>query len=284
MGKHAQVVMGPAGSGKSTYVNIMRMHCENLKRTVHCVNLDPAAEDFKYPVTVDIKELITVDDVMEELDYGPNGGLVFAMEFLMQNIEWFKEQLGDYDDDYLFIDCPGQIELYTHMDIIHSFLQCLQQELNYSVCAVYLLDSNFITDTSKYISGTLMCLSAMLRLEVPHINIMSKMDVIAKQNDDLQEFEDMERFVNPDISILVADLDRSTHKKFHKLNSAISNLIEEYSMVSFLPLDITNEDNINLILSNIDNAMQYGEDVDINPPNDSFFVSDDENEDDGEND
>ena len=59
MGKHAQLVMGPAGSGKSTYVNTIRLHCENTRRSVHCVNLDPAAEVFNYPVSIDIKELIT---------------------------------------------------------------------------------------------------------------------------------------------------------------------------------------------------------------------------------
>lgn len=99
MGKHAQFVMGPAGSGKSTYVNTLRTHCENIftikfillifktmKRIVHCINLDPAAENFNYPVTIDIKELITVDEIMEELPYGPNGGLVYAMEYLVDII------------------------------------------------------------------------------------------------------------------------------------------------------------------------------------------------------
>ena len=30
----------------------MVKHCENLRRTVHVVNLDPAAEHFDYPVLV----------------------------------------------------------------------------------------------------------------------------------------------------------------------------------------------------------------------------------------
>jgi len=29
----------------------------------------------------DIRELITLSDVMEELGYGPNGGLVYCMEY-----------------------------------------------------------------------------------------------------------------------------------------------------------------------------------------------------------
>jgi len=50
--RYGQLVMGPAGSGKSTYCSTMVKHCENIKRTVHVVNLDPAAEHFNYPVEV----------------------------------------------------------------------------------------------------------------------------------------------------------------------------------------------------------------------------------------
>lgn len=34
---------------------------------------DPAAEHFKYPVSIDIRNLISLDDVVEELALGPNG-------------------------------------------------------------------------------------------------------------------------------------------------------------------------------------------------------------------
>jgi hypothetical protein len=44
------------------------------------VNLDPAAQPGEYEATIDIKELIGLDDVMDELGYGPNGGLVYCFE------------------------------------------------------------------------------------------------------------------------------------------------------------------------------------------------------------
>lgn len=50
MGKYGQLVCGPAGAGKSTYCEVIQKHCENGKRTVHVVNLDPAAEAFNYEV------------------------------------------------------------------------------------------------------------------------------------------------------------------------------------------------------------------------------------------
>jgi hypothetical protein len=57
----------------------------------------------------DIRELISLEDVMEELNYGPNGGLVYCMEYLQDNLDdWLSEQLENYiDDDYLVFDCPG---------------------------------------------------------------------------------------------------------------------------------------------------------------------------------
>ena len=54
-----QIVMGPAGSGKSTYCQAMQYHASTLgasrKRTIHVANLDPAAEDFGYELGVFLK-------------------------------------------------------------------------------------------------------------------------------------------------------------------------------------------------------------------------------------
>lgn len=47
--------MGPAGTGKSTYCKVMQEHCQNARRSVHVVNLDPAAETFEYDVAFDIR-------------------------------------------------------------------------------------------------------------------------------------------------------------------------------------------------------------------------------------
>ena len=38
-----------------------------------CMHADPAAENFNYPVSFDVRELITLEDVMEEMQLGPNG-------------------------------------------------------------------------------------------------------------------------------------------------------------------------------------------------------------------
>jgi GTPase SAR1 family protein len=266
MGKHAVLVMGPAGSGKSTFTTLFHQHYTTLKRRLHCVNLDPAAEAFQYPVSIDIRELIGLDDVMEELEYGPNGGLIFCFDYLLQNMEWFSEQIGEFEEDFLVIDCPGQIELFSHLPVMKVLIQTLQN-WGYNVCGVYLLDSHFVTDAPKFISGTLAVLSAMVQLELPHVNVLSKCDLLRKS--DLGGYEDVERFLDGDVDSLIGDLNAmesyeqaaEDKKGFQSLNRAIGRLLSDYSMVSFVPLNPKDEESIEAVVALIDNCLQYGEDV-----------------------
>ncbi|CAO3660815.1 unnamed protein product [Rhizopus stolonifer] len=308
MGRHCQLVMGPAGSGKSTYCATMMTHCQTAGRRVHLVNLDPAAENFEYEPTIDIRDLITLEDVMEELDYGPNGGLIYCLEFLVNNIDWLEEEIGDYEDDYLIFDCPGQIELYTHFPIMKRICESLSR-LNMAICGVYCLESQFIEDKSKYFSGVLSAMSAMVNLEIPHINVMTKMDLIEgdygnkKVSEDEDEDDDeesaaakkrrrqkrrrrlmekamndreMDRYLEPDPLLIAEDAEvvyegeepTTRSLKFQALNQAIVQLIDDYSMVKFLPLNITDEDSTEYVLSHVDNSMQYGEDLEPKEPED----------------
>mmetsp|Transcript_29638 Transcript_29638/g.64110 ORF Transcript_29638/g.64110 Transcript_29638/m.64110 type:complete len:234 (-) Transcript_29638:171-872(-) len=186
--KFAQFVMGPAGCGKSTYCAIIQEHFKvAMRRTCRVVNLDPAAENFLYDCYVDVRDLISVDDVMEELDYGPNGGLVFAMEYLSENMNWLEEQIADaLDDDYYIFDCPGQIELYSHLPVMRDLVDMLQNE-DFRVAGVYCIDVNFIEDASKFLSGALSALTAMVNLELPHINVLTKCDLLPPGGVDRQD-------------------------------------------------------------------------------------------------
>ena len=290
MGKYAQLVMGPAGSGKSTYCKTIQEHCQNQRRTVHVVNLDPAAEQFNYPVSIDIRELVTVEEAMTTLSLGPNGGLVYCMEQLLEDIDWFKEQIDEYEEDYLIIDCPGQIELFTHYPVMSTFARHLKN-WGYNVVAVYLLDSHFITDAAKFMSGVLMCLSVMYQMELPHINVLTKMDLIwSEQNGNLSNkfkrkhpFEgnkaDLERFLDPDIPRLIDDLNEDMDVKYKDLNTSLGRLLEDDPLVGFLSLNIKDEDSVELVLSHVDNAIQYGEDLEPKEPKDEFADEDNNNDD-----
>jgi len=118
---------------------------------------------------------------MEQLSYGPNGGLVYCMEYLLENSEWLKDELDAFgDDDYILLDCPGQVELYSHLNVMHQLCQQLQM-WGFRVVAVYLLDSLFVLESPKFISGCLLSLSCMLQLGVPHVNVITKCDLADKE-------------------------------------------------------------------------------------------------------
>lgn len=49
-----QLVVGPAGSGKSTYCNAIKELCADQHRRAYLINLDPAAEDLPYECDIGI--------------------------------------------------------------------------------------------------------------------------------------------------------------------------------------------------------------------------------------
>ncbi|XP_055861759.1 GPN-loop GTPase 3-like [Biomphalaria glabrata] len=263
MPKYAQLVIGPAGSGKSTYCSKIVKHCEVLKRVVHVVNLDPAAEYFDYPVLSDIRELINIEDAMEDssLHFGPNGGLVFCMEFLASNFEWLEDQLDVAEDDYILFDCPGQIELYTHIPVMKQLVKKLES-WDFRVCAAFLLDAQFLVDGSKFVSGSLTALSTMVNLEIPHVNVLTKLDLLSKA-----ARKNIDRYLEPELDAMLME-ETDSQGKFHALNKAIAHLLDDFSLVHFVPLDYTDEESITDLLMRIDMAIQYGEDLEPKEMND----------------
>lgn len=261
--RYAQLVVGPAGSGKSTYCSAMAQYGFDSKRSIEVVNLDPAAEYFDYQAVVDIRELIHVQDPMEDedLQFGPNGALVFCIEYLLENSDWLRDKLGEHEDDYVLFDCPGQIELYTHLTAMKQLVKQLQ-DWNFNVCSVFLVDVQFMTDGAKFLSGTMAALSVMINLEVPHVNILSKMDLLSKS-----ARKKLDRFLEPDSHSILGDLEISGNsvfnKKHTKLTETIANIIDDYSLVKFIPLNLRDHENIGDVLIMIDNVIQFGEDQDV---------------------
>lgn len=106
---YGQLVIGPPGSGKSTYCHKITEFYQQLNRKVSVVNLDPANENMQYQADIDIMSLITVEDVMENLSLGPNGALMYCMEFLEMNFDWLLQKIKSSNSNYFIFDCPGEL-------------------------------------------------------------------------------------------------------------------------------------------------------------------------------
>ncbi|CAG8787965.1 11423_t:CDS:2, partial [Gigaspora rosea] len=171
------VVIGPPGSGKTTYCNGMQQFLHATGRKVSVVNLDPANDFLPYECAINMADLITLEAVMEEFKLGPNGGMMYCMEYLEKNIDWLEEKLKSLEDSYFLFDFPGQVELFTHHGSVKNIIERLQK-LDYRLVTVHLVDAHYCTDPSKYISALLLSLKTMLQIELPHINVLSKIDII----------------------------------------------------------------------------------------------------------
>ena len=116
--------------------------------------------------------------------------------------------------------CTGQIELYTHMPVMRSIVDVLQH-WNFRLCAVYLMDSHFLTDAAKFFGVCLTALSTMLQLELPHISVLSKMDLLSKK-----EKKEVDKYLDPDVSTLVSELtSQSMNPQHHGITMVIANLV-----------------------------------------------------------
>lgn len=152
----AQLVIGPPGAGKSTYCNGMHQFLGAIGRKCSIVNLDPANDKTSYPCALDVRDLVTLEEVMSEDHLGPNGGILYAMEEVEQNYEWLEEGLKELGgrrilcdaqtasylpvltitfatiEDYVLFDCPGQVEIFTHHSSLRNIFFRLQK-LGYRV-------------------------------------------------------------------------------------------------------------------------------------------------------
>lgn len=55
---------------------------------------------------------------------------------------------------------------------------------------------------------------------------------------------------------VIADADENMGPKFRTLNDSIGRLLEEYNIVGFVPLDLSDEESVGYVLAHVDNAVQ----------------------------
>lgn len=61
---------------------------------------------------------------MQYMNLGPNGAMLFCMEFIEKHVEDIIEKINQKSDHYFLIDCPGQvrIRLFFYPFLVKFFL------------------------------------------------------------------------------------------------------------------------------------------------------------------
>lgn len=91
---YIQLVLGPAGAGKTTYCKTIKEFCAAAHRSAYIVNLDPAADHLPFEPDFDIRDLVSQADVMPSLKLGPNASLIFCFEYLANNLNILQEAMS----------------------------------------------------------------------------------------------------------------------------------------------------------------------------------------------
>lgn len=340
---YGQIVIGAPGSGKTTYCDGMQQYLRLLGRDCWVVNLDPANEvspsaggsngaidsadepnsQLPYETIVDVcNDIISLESVMSQLHLGPNGGLLYCMEYIEHNLgevlRLLKERLGMENDKhasraYLLFDLPGQIELTAHSAVVSRIAARLVRELDLRLVCVQLVDAAIcLPDVSKFIGASLVCTSSMMRMELPCVNVLSKMDLLGgigmpqKQtsNEQTEDSDDdfgenghspmpfnLEFFTQcHDLHRLLDYLDsnpldfvadstnheedeymndpeyqkakertRSSnfYRKYRKLHHELCDVVEDFGLLSFLPLSIQDAESVGRVVARIDKCNGY---------------------------
>lgn len=315
--RYGQVVVGPCGSGKTTYCDGMQQYLKLLGRNAVVINLDPANEGvpddgngsnnsaLPYTAVYDVcTEAVNLSSVMTKLGLGPNGGLVYCMEYLEAHADEIIEAIMEriHPTSYLILDFPGQVELYTHSTCVQKLLRKMVATMNLRLTVVQLMDALYCTDVTKFISAAVLGTTTLLRLELPTVSVLSKVDLLNSygelplQLDYFTECHDLERlvpflhqsstassselpgsssshdpagqFLEEEDEFEYADdpaYQRARRKrresklavKHEKLHRALAEIVDDYGLLTFVPLEISSAESVGRVLAKIDKCNGY---------------------------
>ena len=170
--------IGTAGSGKSTLTASMQQWCQDRGLDAIIVNLDPGAENLPYEPDVDIRDWISLREVMDANKLGPNGAQIACADMIALNTEDVKKSITSFKADYILLDTPGQLELFVFREAGKYTVKFLSPEKSI-LC--YLLDPLLAKSASGFVSQLLLAITTNLRLNQPQINILSKADLLNKK-------------------------------------------------------------------------------------------------------
>ncbi|MCX8196166.1 MAG: ATP/GTP-binding protein [Acidilobaceae archaeon] len=172
------VLVGPAGSGKTTLAGELASHIESYGPVVAKVNFDPAAESLSYDVDVDVRSYVTAQEFMAR-GLGPNGALIAAVDSLINHVFDIRRVLEEIKPDYVIVDTPGQMELFAYRHGGPIVLNALTH--GYPSLTVFLMDAIFFENPASIVSILTLASSVAVRLQRPQINVVSKADLLMQE-------------------------------------------------------------------------------------------------------
>jgi GTPase SAR1 family protein len=172
-------VVGTAGAGKSTLVTAFQRWTRFLEVECLTINLDPGAERVHYDPEFDVRDLISLHEVMDEYDLGPNGAQILAADLVAAQSYDIQEELAGLSGDLLVIDTPGQVELFAFREASLHMVEVLGQG---QAALIFLFDPMLSQSPSGFVSQMLLSNIVHFRLGLPTANFLSKADLLTPED------------------------------------------------------------------------------------------------------
>ena len=168
-------VVGTAGAGKSSLVTAFQRWARFLEIDALTINLEPGAERVHYDPEFDVRDLISLSEVMDRYDLGPNGAQILAADLVASQAFDIMDELEGLHGDMLVIDTPGQVELFAFREASNHLVDVLGQG---RAALVFLFDPMLSQTPSGFVSQMLLSNIVQFRLALPTANFLSKADLL----------------------------------------------------------------------------------------------------------
>ncbi len=171
-------IIGPAGAGKTSLTAALKDWLIKSGVDTAAVNLDPGVMSLPYSADFDIRQFVNYSELMDTLGLGPNGGLIAAIDYAVTLIDQIRDEIQSIDADQILVDCPGQMELFAYRSSGPILLHTISG--NEPSSMLFLIDANLARTPSGFISAQLLSASIHYRFLFPKVNILSKADILEK--------------------------------------------------------------------------------------------------------
>lgn len=172
------IVLGMAGSGKTTFVQRLTAHLQSTTKPPYVINLDPAVSQVPFPANIDIQDTVNYKEVMKQYNLGPNGGIMTALNLFATKFDQVLSLVHKRQSevDYVVADTPGQIEVFTWSASGAIITESLAA--SFPTVVVYVMDTSRCTNPVTFMSNMLYACSILYKTKLPFIVVMNKTDII----------------------------------------------------------------------------------------------------------
>jgi len=246
--------VGTAGCGKSTLTYAFQLWMQNQGYDAITVNLDPGVESLMYAPDVDVRDWVEIEDIMKEYGLGPNGAQIAAADMMALNIKEISDVVAGFDTDYVLIDTPGQLELFT----FRQSSKIIVEELGIEDSALaFLFDPSVARSPNGYVSSMMLAATVHFRHPVPMLLLMAKADMLKDDDKELIESWSRDQY-----SLFASLLDESKDAQTGVSVEFLQALESIGAGRAVVPVSADTGEGLEQIYAAVQLALQGGEDID----------------------